>query len=246
MIRQTINVQNIQVEEPFSTLFPVNNDTVEAIKNDMDKSGYDEAFPVIIWQDKNIIVDGHTRLTAAKMMELEEIPALLRDFKNQDEAILYAFHLQRNRRNLNDEDILRCLQILDEIDPSLIKENEDSNLTQKEITEQRAQELGTSKNKIDQARTLMKHGSEEIIDAVGSGEKSIGKAYSEVQDNRRESGELNGPATTGLASGKKYKKALASLTKQVVQIKEDGWNEVPRETILKDLEQMIQLIEEGF
>jgi len=243
MTRMNMSIHDIQVTEPFSTLFPVHHHTLDAITENMKSSGFDDAFPIIIWEDKNIIVDGHTRLSAASRIKIGEVPVLLKKFKSQDEAILYAFHLQRNRRNLADEDILRCLQVLDTLDPELEEELNGDILTQKEKTEIRAQELGTSKHKIDQARTLIKHGSPDIMDSVSKGEKSIGKAYQDVQNHRRESGELKGPQTTGLASSKTYKKALTAFTKQISHLKEDGWNEVSMDMVLKDLESLIHSVD---
>ena len=206
-----MKVSDVKLEEPFSTLFPVGEDTLEAIKIDMEANGYDSAFPVIIWEEKGIIVDGHTRFAAASAIGLEEVPALFRSFVNEDDAILYAFHLQRNRRNLADEDILRCLQVLDTIDaPSRKKDDGSSGMTKKESAELRAKELGTSKSKIEKARKVLEHGDEEIQEAINTGEKSINKAYNEVQEMRRESGELKGPKTTGISWGARSGMASSS------------------------------------
>ncbi len=242
----TMKVSDVQVEDPFATLFPVSRDTVEAIKIDMASNGYDQAFPVIIWEEKNIIVDGHTRFTAATEIELAEVPVIMRSFMNEDDAILYAFHLQRNRRNLADEDILRCLQVLDNIKvPGRGAGKDDGpNLTKKETAELRAKEIGTSKSKIDKARTVLEHGSDDIKESVNSGDKSINSAFKEVQEIRRESGELKGPRTTGLACGSRYNKAFGKFLEELNRVKEDGWQQVTVERALLDLETIRSTIED--
>lgn len=239
-----MKVSDIKIEEPFSTLFPVGDDTLEAIKIDMESNGFDDAFPVIIWEEKNLIVDGHTRFAAASAIGLESVPALFRSFVNEDDAILYAFHLQRNRRNLADEDIMRCLQVLDTIDAPARKTGDDGTaMTKKESAELRAKELGTSKSKIDKARTVLEHGGDEMQEAINSGEKTINKAFNEVQDMRRESGELKGPTTTGISSGARYNKTLEKYLEALAQVREEDWQEISKERVLLDLETIENIIE---
>ncbi len=241
-----MKVADIAVAEPFVSLFPINDEPFESIKIDMDSNGYDDAFPIIIWEEKNIIVDGHTRFQAALNLELEEVPVLYRSFDSEDDAVLYAFHLQRNRRNLADEDILRCLELLDTIKKPATgnqENNDEPQKPKKESADVRAQELGTSKNKIEKARKVLEHADDEIKEAVSSGEKSINKAFNEMQESRRESGELKGRVSTGLASGAKYNKTLGQFMEEIRRIKEDGWQEISREKVLLDLETIENMIE---
>jgi len=238
----TMPITDLKVEEPFSTLFPVGEDTLEGIRLDMESNGYDDAFPIIVWEEKGIVVDGHTRFTAALAVGLETVPVLIRNFENEDDAILYAFHLQRNRRNLADEDILRCLQLLDTIDEAR-GESEGEKRTKREKIKERASELGTSESKIDKAKKVMEHADDSIREAVESGEKSINQAFNEMQEIRRESGELKGRNTSSLACGARYSKTLGKLIEELTRIRDEGWEQISIEKALLDVETLKNIIE---
>lgn len=242
-----IAVTDIRVEKPFSHFFPIHDDTLLAIRIDMNENGYDPAFPLIIWQGNTILVDGHTRLIAARDAGIDRVPVLMKSFENEDDAILYAFHLQRNRRNLTDDHILRCLEVLDKInDTKKEKKSVDKPLPgKKETVELRARELGTSKSKIEKARTIIEHGDDQIKEQIQTGKTSINKAYNDIQTQRRESGELKGTKTTGLASDARYNKAYHKLIEEIAFLKEDQWNLVSMEKVLGDLDQLKTMILES-
>ena len=245
MKNDLINISELNVQDPFASIFPIGNDTLESIKQDMDKNGFDQVFPIIVWDKKNIVVDGHTRFAAAKEVGLEEVPVLFKDFDNEDDAILYSFHVQRNRRNMSDDDILRCLELLDTIHAVSQKEKslDTPKLTRKETNVIRAKELGISPHKVDKARKVMEHGTDEIRGSVNAGKKSINKAFQEVQEIRRESGEIKGKPTTGLGSAAKYTQTLGRFLKELTRIREDDWKDVSQEKALADLEAIKELIE---
>lgn len=238
----TMPITDLKVEEPFSTLFPVGEDTLEGIRTDMESNGYDDAFPIIVWEEKGIVVDGHTRFTAALAVGLEQVPVLIRNFENEDDAILYAFHLQRNRRNLADEDILRCLHVLDSIDDAR-EEGDGEKRTRREKIKERANELGTSESKIDKAKKVMEHADDSIREAVETGEKSINQAFNEMQEMRRESGELKGRTTSSLACGARYSKTLGKLMEELTRIRDEGWEQVSIEKALLDIESLKNIVE---
>ncbi len=58
--------------------------------------------------------DGHTRLQAAKLAGIAEIAAVEHEFADEDEAINYAIHSQRARRNLTEAELVSCLRVLDQ------------------------------------------------------------------------------------------------------------------------------------
>ncbi len=240
-----INISELKVQDPFNSIFPIGNDTLESIKQDMDTNGFDQVFPIIVWEGKNIVVDGHTRFAAAKEVGLDQVPVLFKAFDNEDDAILYSFHIQRNRRNMKDDDIIRCLELLDEIhaDSPNQKNPDAPKLTQKASNEIRAKELGISPHKVDKARKVMEHGTDEIRGSVNSGEKSINKAFQEVQEIRRESGEIKGKVTTGLGGAAKYTQTLGKYLKELTRIRENDWQDVSQEKALADIEAIKDLIE---
>lgn len=239
-----INISELTVQAPFSSIFPIGNDTLESIKQDMNTNGFDPVFPVIVWEKKNIVVDGHTRVAAARAVGLEEIPVLFKHFDNEDDAILYSFHIQRNRRNMSDDDILRCLEMLDTIHAvSQKKKKPDTpEMTRKETNHIRAKELGISPHKVDKARKVLEHGTDDIKESVSAGKKSINRAFQEVQDLRRESGEIKGKPVTGLGSAAKYIQTLGKFLKELTRIREEGWQDVPQEKVQADIEAIRELI----
>ena len=237
-----LHVDDIRIEKPFSHFFPVNPDTVNAIRIDMKSNGFDSSFPLIVWQDKHILVDGHTRFMAARELGMEHIPVIYKSFENEDDAVLYAFHLQRNRRNLSDDDIIRCLEILDKINIKKKDTSAQEKTPKKESVAQRAKDLGTSKSKIEKAMTIIEHGSDEIKESVQAGKASINKAYQDIQTQRRESGELKGARTTGLASDANYNKTYQKLSAEIRFLKDENWIQISREKVLGDLEILMDLI----
>lgn len=245
MKRDLINISELRVQDPFSSIFPIGKDTLESIKLDMETNGFDSVFPIIAWEGNNIVVDGHTRLAAAKAVGIEELPVLLKPFDNEDDAILYSFHIQRNRRNMSDDDILRCLELLDTIhaQDQIRQDPEQPQKTQKEINENRAKELGISSHKVDKARKVLEHGTDDIRQSVNDGKKSINKAFQEVQDIRRQSGEIKGKLTTGLGGAAKYTQILGKFLKELTRIREEGWQDVSKEKALADLEAIKELID---
>lgn len=237
-----VPVSEIRLEKPFNHFFPIHDDTVLAIRIDMDANGYDPAFPVILWEKDKILVDGHTRLLAAREAGLETVPALIKPFESEDDAILYAFHLQRNRRNLSDDQIIQCLEVLDKINPHKKNDPGSRQPTKKETIKERAKELGTSQSKIEKAQAILEYGDDTIKEQVQSGKKTINKAFNDVQAQRRESGELKGAHITALASDARYNKALEKLSREIAYLKEEGWDQVPIERVLYDLEQLVAMV----
>jgi len=51
---------------PFCELFPTSKAVIEAVKGAMAEWGYDQSQPIIIWDEGQAIIDGHTRLRAAQ------------------------------------------------------------------------------------------------------------------------------------------------------------------------------------
>lgn len=241
------HISELIVQDPFSSIFPIGMETLESIQQNMEANGFDEIFPIIAWEGKNIVVDGHTRFAAAKAAGLEAVPVIFKAFDNEDDAILYSFHVQRNRRNMSDEDILNCLALLDTIHGAKKGgDKEGSTLSRKETNRMRAKELGISPDKVDKARKVMEHGNDQIRESVSSGEKSINKAFQEVQEARRESGEIKGAPTNGLGSAARYVQTLGKFLKELTRIKQDGWQDVSQEKALADIESVKELIENAY
>lgn len=241
---QIVETASLKQRNPFESIFPIADDTLAAIRQDMETNGFDPVFPIIVWQEEDVVVDGHTRFAAARDLGLESVPVIFKSFDNEDDAILYSFHLQRNRRNMNDDDILKCLALLDAIHGAGKKIPNPPKQTRKETNQERARELGISEHKVDKARKVLEHGDGKIRDSVEKGEKSINQAFNEIQEIRRESGEIRGQTTTGLGAAAKYTQTLGRFLKELTRIKDGGWEDVSREKALADLESVRALIED--
>lgn len=89
---------------------------IEQIKKSIEEFGFND--PVAVWGDKNIIVEGHGRVMAAKEMGIDRIPVIRLDNMTDDERKAYT--LVHNKLTMNtdfDSDILELeLQSFDDID----------------------------------------------------------------------------------------------------------------------------------
>ena len=108
-----MEISAIITRPPFNELFSISPAVLENIKLAMAEGGYDDSQPIIVWDGENVVIDGHTRLQAAREVDLEDIPVYFKSFADEYDALVYAIHNQRNRRNLTDAEILRCIEALD-------------------------------------------------------------------------------------------------------------------------------------
>lgn len=108
-----IPIKEVQTHRDFEALFPINKKVRDSIAQSICKEGFNEDFPLIIWKEENILIDGHTRLSAAKRAILKKVPVSYKSFSSKQEAIDYAHSLQFNRRNLTDADLFSFVLSLD-------------------------------------------------------------------------------------------------------------------------------------
>jgi ParB family chromosome partitioning protein len=173
-------IEDITINEDFSSLFPIREDMLNEISERMRESGYDKSWPVHIWKEEDILVDGHTRRLAALNAGLIEIPTFEHSFVSLEEAIEYAISCQTSRRNLNDAELFSALSKLDQL-KSPGKKAEDSQEEKGKSSEKLAAKLNTSPRKIEKARAVQKQGTDEIKEAVSAGKISLNKAYQEIK-----------------------------------------------------------------
>lgn len=185
-----MNISKLKTASPFEDLFPVDAEVLKAVLEDMREYGYDPAQPIVLWQEKNIVVDGHTRLLAAREVGINDVPVDQKEFESEDEALAYAIHAQKDRRNMTGPDILRCVQALDRRKPHGGDRKSKKIKTSGEVlipsrsSKETAAIIGTSPATVERARTILDHGDEKTVEEVISGEKSINKAYQETQEKR--------------------------------------------------------------
>jgi len=140
--------------------------------------------------------NGHTRLHAAIAAGIDDVPVVLRAFWDEDTAVEYAIHCQRDRRNLSGADILRWIAEVDkrktaqERAAMAGRPKAGENLTSREVklsphharssAQQTADIVGTSRAKVEKARTVLDKATDEVKEAVEKGEMSINQAYNET------------------------------------------------------------------
>jgi hypothetical protein len=107
----------IETHETFTSLFPIKKEVLSKIEEHIKESQFLISHPLDLakWGDlmEPVCIDGHTRLQAAKNLGLEEVPVITHELDSEDEALELAIHLQRNRRNMTDAEIIACIQALD-------------------------------------------------------------------------------------------------------------------------------------
>ena len=182
-----METNDIKTASPFNELFSIDETVLNAIIANMEEKGFDYGSPIIIWAGKDIVIDGHTRLEAAKRVGLEEIPIYQVRFGNESEALAYAIHNQRNRRNLTEAELLRCIEAVDKVkDRGEGQERVGGKFQPKsssepigESADHTAKIVGTSASKVKKARKVKKE-NPEAHEEVKAGKKTINKAYQET------------------------------------------------------------------
>jgi len=189
-----VKTDKLDTREPFTTLFPINRVTLEAIAKDMKGRGFDPAAPIVTWD--GIVIDGHTRLEAARMNGITDVPTVDKEFADEDEAIAYAIHAQRARRNLTDADIVRLVGELDKRRtagrPKAGEEKLVTGVTNKKSSQETADMIGVNRGKVEKARAVLDKAAPEVKAAVVSGDMTINKAYQETRT--KASGKIKTPA----------------------------------------------------
>lgn len=183
-----MNIACLNTASPFRDLFPINEKVLEAIYWDMQKNGYDRSQPIVVWESHNtIVIDGHTRLRAARKAGITEVPVMLKAFPDETAALQYAIKCQRNRRNFKDFEILKCLEELDKRKPQGQRNDLAPNGAKLgKSSANTASLLGLSTRKVERARTVMEKAPEEIKEAVKSGKMSIHAAYQNTINQNKE------------------------------------------------------------
>ena len=167
-----IPIEEIKIDPEIAKIFEIDAKTLKDIQQKIEKFGYNEEEPVVIWKGKNILVDGRTRYTGAKNAGLKDIPAFEREFENREEAIIYTIERQVIRRNLTAAEIMIASQ--------MIKGRKEADGTGRAV-DNLAKKLGVSPAHVYAAKAVMKEGSPEVIKAVKKGKMSIKEAYNETK-----------------------------------------------------------------
>jgi len=183
---EQMHPDEIKTGEPFKSLFPIEPATLTAVAEHMEEHGYDPAQPLVVWLERGVLLDGHTRLAASRKLNFARVPVVEKGFRTEDEAVEYAIHCQRDRRNLSDADLLRWIQEVDKRKSAgRPQKSAQPCANSGKSAEATAAVVGVSARKVEQARTVIDQADEETKAKVAKGEMSINKAYNETRQKAR-------------------------------------------------------------
>jgi ParB family transcriptional regulator, chromosome partitioning protein len=162
----------ITTGQPFEGLFPIDAGILNAVAEDMERHGYDEAQPIVLWHERNVVLDGHTRVQAAISAGISDIPVVEKSFTTEDTAVEYAIHCQRDRRNLSDADLARWIDEVDRRKKAGRPKAEEEKLTPDGVnledhharasSAETAAIVGTSARKVERIRTVNDRATPEV------------------------------------------------------------------------------------
>ena len=75
----------------------------------MREEGFNPCHPLVLWEQGDVLVDGHLRLEAAKRARIRRVPVVRSAFEDQEDAVSYAVRHVAMRRLLSCDDALRTL-----------------------------------------------------------------------------------------------------------------------------------------
>jgi ParB family chromosome partitioning protein len=109
---KAMRVDDIIIDPEISQIFKIQKNMQHEILQKIKNLGFDKSQPLTIQKGTNVLLDGHTRLAAAKDAGLEEVPVVEMEFDDRKAAMMYTFERQALRRNLSASEILKAAQML--------------------------------------------------------------------------------------------------------------------------------------
>jgi hypothetical protein len=189
-------LDQITKAEPFASLFTIKPEVLAAIKADIKANGFDPSKPVNVWKKPDgtrVLIDGYTRILAAEELGLLRVTAYEKTFASEAEALAYAIHTQKDRRNLSDTEILRLVQLIDRPQTGFkqsltgkenltISSNEPNGEDIRSTSELTAEAVGISNAKVKRTRAVLADPKQTA--AVLAGEKTIHQAARDAKAER--------------------------------------------------------------
>ena len=186
-------IQDLIIKPPFSELFSIDENVLQAIVKNILENTYDESQPIVVWKDQNIVIDGHTRLKASHLAGRQIISVFNKAFRNEEEALQYAINNQRNRRNMSEAELLRCIEAVDKrqerggdrksVEAKSKAPSGGIEKSKSPSAQETANIVGTSVRKVERARAVISDPKER--EAVLTGKKSINKASEDTKAGGR-------------------------------------------------------------
>ena len=185
---EMMDITKIKTKAVFSELFDRAPEIKNAIENSMSKDGARSYKPLIMWN--NILVDGHTRLGAAKAAGIKQLPVVRLEFKDGDEAIEYAIAVQVGRRNLTTPERIKLVMHFHKQETELAKKRQgtlaSSDANHGKAAEIVAEKLMLSSSMVERIVRLVKSGDKYLLEQVNKGKLTLYGACKKLSGKNKE------------------------------------------------------------
>jgi len=173
-------------------IYPIGNTELDAITTSMQDNGYDEAQPIVVWSETGYVVDGHTRLYAARKAGLAEVAIYEQSFATFDDAQDYAIARQRDRRNMSREQqmsfVARVVRSKDQPKPRGGDHTSDGAKASMEAfangksAQALADQIGVGRATVERVRAVLASDDEQTKEQLLAGEIAPRAAYEHVKN----------------------------------------------------------------
>ena len=186
-------IDELKMAQPFCEVFEIRETDLRQVMDAIRKNGFDTLYPIVVWEGHdNVVVDGHTRLIAARQLGYATVPVVSRSFGDEEAALQHTITAQRVRRSLSQAELMKCVTMLREKIATGKRERSVKGLTpvpQGRSTLVIADAVGSTRGTVDKIERITRHGDPKLIDAVRKEELSINQAHEIVKlDDRRKKG----------------------------------------------------------
>ncbi|UKI33726.1 MAG: ParB N-terminal domain-containing protein [Lentisphaeria bacterium] len=74
-------IDELKMAQPFCEVFEIRETDLRQVMDAIRKNGFDTLYPIVVWEGHdNVVVDGHTRLIAARQLGYATVPVVSRSF----------------------------------------------------------------------------------------------------------------------------------------------------------------------
>lgn len=181
-LSKLIPIKKIEKLDAFQNLNRIDEDVLERIADNMSQNQFDNSQPVHLWKvidddgtEHLYLIDGYTRIEAAEKAGILVVPYFEHDFATEEEAMLYAIHLQVDRRNCTGMDLIKKIEKLKGSDYIQSQQNKNSQI---------AEILGMSKRTVERAAFVAENASDEQLAKIEAGEETINATYNDIKETK--------------------------------------------------------------
>ncbi len=170
-------LDDFKTDDEFKNLLPIKQDDLDNISKSIKDNGYEESFPIIVWGEDNIIIDGHTRYEAMKNIKFGGvIPCVRKFFETREEVIAFMVRCQTNRRNLTKEEFIDFVK---RCEPYMVEQGGDrgNQYTGGKSAKRSNDHLANNESKL----TL-----DDMVQSTGKSKSTVQRAVKQVREEKAE------------------------------------------------------------